>query len=123
MSSSDSGPDFWTAAEQFSFMSQRTCTKPTHLIVRHNRRGGRHQSKGVRKGFPDIIGQVLAVPEDILGTAMEEITHRSVVLNGEGGILPVHGSEVTEDAIGNAESPWIVAGRRVERLKHSRTVL
>jgi len=53
----------------------------------------------VKVEFLDVIGQSFAFPENVPGAVEEEVAHPSMVGNIEGKILPVHGFEVTEDAI------------------------
>jgi hypothetical protein len=67
-------------------------------------RRGRFQSKGVKNEFLDIVGQRLALPEDIPGAVQEDMTHPSVVRNSERKVLPIHRLEITEDAIDDTQS-------------------
>jgi len=53
----------------------------------------------VKDELLDIIGQSLALPENIPGAVEEDMAHPSMMGNTEGKVLPVHGLEVAEDAI------------------------
>ena len=73
------------------------------LAVRYDQRR-RLQSKRVENEGLDVISQRPAFPEDVPSTVEEDVTHPSVVRNGEEEILPVHGFWVTKDAIDDVGS-------------------
>ena len=81
----------------------------------------------------DVVGQACTAPEDVPGTAEEDVAHPSVVRSSEGEVLPAHwfGSTVNEDPIYHAESRFkvgvsvVVRGSKGlviprDRLEHSR---
>jgi len=53
----------------------------------------------VKDEFLDVIGQSFAFCENVPCAVEEDVIHPSMVGNIEGEILPVHGLEVTKDAI------------------------
>jgi len=57
----------------------------------------------VKNELLDVIGQSFAFPENVPGAVEEDMAHPSMVGDIEGKILPVHGLEVTEDAIDDPE--------------------
>ena len=83
-------------------------TDDEKTVCYDRRRRGRFQSKRVKNKFPDIIGQGLAFPQDSPGMIKEDVTHPSLVWNGEGEVLPVHGFGVTKDAVNDSESDFQV---------------
>ena len=83
-------------------------TDDEQAVSDDRRRRGRFQPKRVKNKVLGIVGQSLAFPEDIPDAVEKDMSHSSVVLNGEREFLPVHRQRVAEDVIYDTESGFRV---------------